>query len=124
VTRLGRAVLLVLLLTAGAARAGDRPALDKSVIRGAIVFRTYCVLCHGANADGQGRAARLYSPRPANLLASRASPDYLRRIIHDGGAALGRSPYMPPWGKELVDDQIADLVDYLMAIRQPGTAGR
>ena len=47
-------------------------------VRGAIVFRTYCVLCHGPQADGRGRAARHYSPPPANLVASTATDDTSR----------------------------------------------
>lgn len=89
---------------------------DLSDVRGAIVYRTYCVLCHGPNGDGKGRAAKNYTPRPANLIQSVVSDDYKKQIITKGGGAMGRSPYMPPWGGELTDEQIRDVVAYLRLI--------
>ena len=89
---------------------------EASILRGDIAFQSYCALCHGIHADGRGRAARLYSPRPANLRESRRTDAYKLAIIRKGGAALGRSPYMPPWGDELTDEQVDDLVNFLRSI--------
>ena len=86
-------------------------------MRGSIVFRTYCMLCHGPHADGKGRAARNYNPPPANLTVSAASDAYKEMIIRKGGEAMGRSPFMPPWGDELTDEQISDVVAYLRLIK-------
>jgi len=36
-----------------------RDSNDAKVFRGSLVFANYCVTCHGFNADGNGRAARL-----------------------------------------------------------------
>ena len=35
---------------------------------------------------------------------------------------MGRSAYMPPWGDELTDEQIHDLVAFLREVRKTGTA--
>lgn len=118
-----RATLLVLvMLFSGVASAEEasKPA-DYTDVRGSIVFRTYCALCHGYKADGNGRAARNYSPRPANLTASTATDAYRTLIIRKGGAAVGRSEFMPPWGNELTEEQIADVVYYLnvIAVKKP-----
>lgn len=91
-------------------------ALMGSISRGKKVFQHYCVLCHGINADGLGRAAKLYQPRPSNLVLSDKNAQYKELIIRQGGAAIGRSNYMPPWGKELNDEQIRDVVSYLTSI--------
>lgn len=85
-------------------------------VRGSIVFKTYCILCHGIKADGTGRAAGNYNPRPANLTISIATDAYKEAIIRKGGAAMGRSQFMPPWGLELSDEQIKDVVFYLGVI--------
>ena len=85
-------------------------------VRGYIVFKTHCVLCHGIHADGNGRAAKNYNPRPANLRMSDKSDKYKEMIIRNGGAAMGRSPFMPPWGQELTDEQIHDVVYYLSVV--------
>jgi mono/diheme cytochrome c family protein len=93
-----------------------RDSRDAAVFRGGLVFSNYCITCHGINADGNGRAARLYSPRPANLRMSDKNDAYLGLIIRMGGQALGRSEFMPPWGAELTDEQMKDLVAYLRSI--------
>jgi mono/diheme cytochrome c family protein len=124
--------LLAALLLAAPAWAADKPAAkgdaaaqgallprdsrDAAVFRGGLVFANYCVTCHGINADGNGRAARLYNPRPANLRMSDKNDAYLGLIIKMGGQALGRSEFMPPWGAELTDEQMKDLVGYLRSI--------
>lgn len=98
---------------------GDFPgkdSLEASIFRGSIVYSNYCVLCHGAKADGKGRAARLYDPKPANLILSDKNPQYKELIIRRGGKALGRSQFMPPWGEELTDEQVNDVVTFLGSI--------
>lgn len=95
---------------------------EASVFRGNIVFMNYCILCHGIKADGTGRAARLYTPKPANLLLSDKNDQYKEMIIRQGGAAIGRSQFMPPWDQELTTEQITDVVVYLGSIRQAGAA--
>jgi mono/diheme cytochrome c family protein len=34
-------------------------------------------------------------------------------IVRNGGKAMGRSEFMPPWGEELTDEQINDVVHYI-----------
>jgi mono/diheme cytochrome c family protein len=104
---------------AGALLPRDSP--DAAIFRGGLVYGNYCVTCHGMNADGNGRAARLYMPRPANLRTSDKNDQYLSLIIRKGGAALGRSEFMPTWEAELTDEQIKDLVSYLRSINMPGS---
>ena len=94
----------------------NKDSHEAAIYRGGIVFTHYCVLCHGAKADGTGRAAKLYTPRPANLLASDKNAMYKELIIRQGGKALGRSEFMPPWGNELTDEQISDTVAYLESL--------
>jgi len=90
--------------------------LSDSVDRGEIVFKTNCILCHGLRGDGNGRAAKLYDPPPANLTRSDKNDDYKRMIITLGGAAMGRSQAMPVWGEQLSTQEINDVVNYLKTI--------
>ena len=117
--------LTALLLVGTPASAADngsqgallpRDSTDAKVFRGGLVYANYCVTCHGFNADGNGRAARLYNPKPANLRMSDKNDAYFALIIRQGGEALGRSQFMPPWGAELTDEQTLDLVAYLRSI--------
>ena len=107
-----------------AARRCRATARDAAVIRGGIVFRTYCVLCHGASGKGDGRAAKMYTPRPANLTVSPFNDKYKEMIIRGGGASVGRSAFMPPWGDELTEEQITDLVAFLRELRKTGVGLR
>lgn len=91
---------------------------EASLIRGKIAFSHYCVLCHGANGQGDGRAAKIHNPRPANLTKSVYPPEYIAMIIRKGGEAMGRSKAMPPWGEQLTDEQMRDIVNHVMSIRQ------
>jgi mono/diheme cytochrome c family protein len=93
-----------------------RDGEDAARFRGSLVFFNYCVTCHGPNADGNGRAARLYNPKPANLRISDKNEQYMKLIIRRGGKAMARSEFMPPWGEELTEEQIADVTAYLQSI--------
>jgi cytochrome c oxidase cbb3-type subunit 3 len=92
--------------------------------RGEVVFKTNCILCHGERADGNGRAAALFNPRPANLRQSTKTADYKRKIIQRGGEAMGRSSVMPAWREKLTDTEIADLLAYLQTILDAPTAAK
>ncbi len=123
--RVARAVFAALALAAPAAFGADaapqgallpKDSTDAAVFRGGLVFANYCVTCHGINADGNGRAARLYTPRPANLRMSDKNDDYFGLIIRKGGGMIGRSEFMPSWEAELTEEQVRDLVAYLRSI--------
>jgi mono/diheme cytochrome c family protein len=93
-----------------------RDSVDAAIFRGGLVYANYCVTCHGINADGNGRAARLHNPRPANLRASDKNNAYIALIVRRGGEAIGRSPSMPPWGEELTDEQVNDVVAFVRSV--------
>lgn len=112
--QLSGAYAQVLQVTSKPLLARDGP--DAAHFRGSLVFFNYCVTCHGPNADGNGRAAKLYNPRPANLRTSDKNEQYMKLIIRNGGKAVARSEFMPPWGEELTDEQIGDVVAYLQSI--------
>lgn len=102
--------------TSGSNTAPNSDAIAASVYRGKMLFKHYCVLCHGVKADGNGRAAKLYQPRPANLVTSDKNTQYKELIIRKGGAAIGRSKDMPAWDGELNNEQIKDVVSFLNSI--------
>lgn len=94
----------------------QRDTPEASVYRGDLVFHSYCQLCHGTNADGKGRAAKMYNPKPANLRKSIYPASYKEMIVRKGGKEMGRSEFMPPWGDELTNEQITDVVHYIDSI--------
>ena len=97
-----------------------RDTADAAVIRGSIAFRTFCVLCHKTKSQKENRTTHKKTPRPANLTVSPFNDTYKEMIIRGGGASVGRSAYMPPWGDELTDEQIRDVVAFLRELRKTG----
>ena len=112
--QIGTAYAQVLASTAKPLLARDGE--DAARFRGSLVFFNYCVTCHGPNADGNGRAAKLYDPRPSNLRTSDKNEQYMKLIVRNGGRSMARSEFMPPWGDELTEEQIADVTSYLQSI--------
>ena len=44
------------------------------------------------------------------------SDEHLFKVIKEGGASVGKSPLMAPWGGTLTDDQIRDVVAFVRSI--------
>ena len=102
-----------------AIRADEREGnLTYSESQGRHVFAQYCATCHGDEGRGDGQNAPNLSPPPPDLTASKNVRDaaYLRRVITQGSAAIGRSPLSPPWGRSLSAQQIDDVVAYCQAL--------
>lgn len=117
---------LALVASAGAAQATDSrediaKAQSKPIIRGGIVFRSYCTLCHGERGDGLARATKLYGQ--INLAIKPHPRDYYDKIIRSGGVAVGRSEFMPTWNDELSEEQINDVISYLEVVTDPVERG-
>jgi mono/diheme cytochrome c family protein len=51
------------------------------------------------------------------------SNEHLFKVIKEGGAAVGKSPLMAPWGGALSDDQIRDVVAYVRSLAHPPYTG-
>ncbi len=96
-------------------------ARSKPLIRGAVVFKSYCVLCHGEKGNGVARATKLYGQM--NLVIIEREPEFYERVVRDGGTAVGFSRYMPAWKNELTEEQIKDVIVYLGAVNDPVRRG-
>ena len=68
---------------------------------------------------GAGPAGIALQPKPANFTdpAFWQSRDRAQiiKVITQGGAAVGKSPLMAPFGGQFNEDQIAGLADYVMS---------
>jgi mono/diheme cytochrome c family protein len=88
--------------------------------RGKVQFENFCVSCHGPRGEGDGPVGVTLNPRPARLgdraYMSGKTDDYLFQVIKNGGASVGRSPLMAPWGGSLSDAQIRDVIAYVRSL--------
>lgn len=117
----GLVALLIVALTPMPASAQGRV----DVRRGADLYAEKCVLCHGAKGEGWDWGKKVETPPvPVPDLAvagPQRSDAFLFDVIKDGGEAVGRTRFMPPFGFQLDDDEIRSLVAFVRSLK-PGTA--
>jgi mono/diheme cytochrome c family protein len=91
--------------------------------QGKHLFDEYCATCHGDGGKGDGQNASNLNPPVPDLTTSKGLTDaaYVRRVIAEGSAAVGRSPLSPPWGRNLSPQEIEYLTLYCrgLAARKP-----
>lgn len=106
-------VVVVVQLPAFAWGAGD-------AAKGKAMYDQFCAACHGTSGKGDGPAAAALNPRPrdhtdAKYMATLKDQDIIK-VTKEGGAAVGKSPLMPPWGGQFTDQQIQDLVAHIRSL--------
>jgi len=110
---------------APAAPAHEPGSADAS--RGAPLYAQYCANCHGPQGAGDGPMAQSLDPKPAHhndgATMNALSNDHLFKVVKEGGAAVGKSPMMAPWGGTLSDAQIWDVVAYVRTLATPPYRG-
>jgi len=108
------AILVAALLLPALALAQGNPAKGKEF------YAKHCAGCHGPMGKGDGPAAKAINPKP-NDLTNKAymaglKDQYLFDLIQKGGAAVGKSPLIPPFGSKMKDAEIRDLIAYLRGL--------
>ncbi len=85
-------------------------------------YQTFCATCHGAAGDGAGPGAAALNPKPRNFTdaawQASASDERIAKVIKEGGASVGLSPTMTPWGSALSDDEISGMVKKVRAFQK------
>ncbi len=102
-------------LPAGAPEPAVAPPPQGDMTAGKAIYAHACIACH--EADGSG-APRIYPPLPGNANLQSADPTSTLRITLDGAQTVTtpRAPNagsMPAYAKELSDQQIADVTNYI-----------
>ena len=91
--------------------------------QGKRIFYQQCVWCHAdATPAGPSNRSNL-TPVPPLLndgaVLNAESDEYLRNVVALGGAAMGKSAMMPPYGKVLSAADVRSVVEFTRAIAQP-----
>ncbi|MFQ5915161.1 MAG: c-type cytochrome [Nitrospinota bacterium] len=88
--------------------------------KGKALYTQYCAACHGATGKGDGPGAAALNPKPRDLTdkpyMAGLKDEYLFAIVAKGGAAVGKSPLMPPWGAALKDEGIREVIAYVRSL--------
>jgi mono/diheme cytochrome c family protein len=102
------------------------PADEESAARGAEIYQTNCITCHGDQGLGDGPASAGLDPAPAPLAhtARMLADDYLFWRISEGGALSPFNSAMPTWKATLDEAARWDVISYLRVLSggqpQPG----
>lgn len=88
----------------------------ETLLEGAREYEAHCVACHGGPGAARARWASAMVPTPPFLLDAsvRWNRTELHSIVHDGVKMTG----MPAWGEVLTDDQVANIVTFVTAMRR------
>jgi mono/diheme cytochrome c family protein len=97
--------------------------LNYQQAQGKRIFYQQCVWCHAdATPAGPSNRSNL-TPVPPLLndgaVLNAESEENLRNIVTLGGAAMGKSAMMPPYGRMLSAEEIRSLIAFSRAIAQP-----
>ncbi|HKD16726.1 MAG TPA: cytochrome c [Thermoanaerobaculia bacterium] len=98
------------------------PALSYEIRLGRATYQHYCQTCHGETGAGDGFNAFNLDPHPRDLSDpkfQKAKTDAdLADAIQRGGAGVGLSSLMPPWGRTLTREQVDQVVLYLRSMEK------
>ena len=116
--------------SASAEPAGEAPAAEapapKAEFNAQTAYDTVCATCHGAKGDGKGPAGVALNPRPASFIDpafwSDKDRDHIINVTKNGGAAVGKSALMVPYGATYDDAQIGQIADVVMKFKPAGEA--
>lgn len=106
-----------------AAGAGPYACVSGDPKAGETQYKTFCESCHGPGGNGEGPAAAALNPKPAKHndggYMNALTNEHLKKVISEGGAAVGKSPLMAPWGGVLNEQQVMDVVAYVRTLADP-----
>ena len=101
------------------------PPLSYEARLGRDIYRHYCETCHGETGAGDGFNAFNLDPRPRDLsdpaFQKKKSDADLADAIQRGGAGVGLSSLMPPWGHTLSDREVREVIRHLRSLKRPTT---
>lgn len=126
--RLLGALLLVLAAcsrkpTAKSAAVTPLPPMPSYELRlGRATYQHYCQTCHGETGAGDGFNAFNLDPRPRDFsdpaFQKKKTDADLADAIQRGGAGVGLSSLMPPWGRTLSRAEIDQTILYIRSLQK------
>lgn len=102
--------------------ASDEPSgdfeLHGDAAAGEAIYLRHCASCHGPKGAGDGQEGRAFEGGPSDFTTGEADAERLYRATRDGGMAVGLSGAMPVFRHTLDEEEIQDVVAYLIQLAQ------
>ena len=80
-------------------------------------YKSLCMSCHGGDGRGKTPLGMALKPGPRDFTdvkwQSEVSDAHLVKVIKEGGASVGLSATMAPWGGVLSDQEIQEMIKKL-----------
>ncbi len=88
---------------------------NENPINGKVLYKTYCINCHGSEGKGDGPIGQSLIPPAADLTATADKPDRaLLKVIRHGRPGTA----MPSWKGNLSDSEIHEVLSYVRTLSQ------
>ncbi len=85
-------------------------------------FEQFCAACHGVDGQANGPTALAMNPKPRNFTDAKwqASVDdaHITKVIKEGGASVGLSSTMAPWGAVVSDQEVKEIVAHIRSLKK------
>lgn len=123
--RVVRLVVCAAILAASvSALRPSRAIADEGASRARDNYQSYCTKCHGDSGKGDGPGAAMLKPKPRDYTDCKTmkgkTDEQLFKVIKEGGDSAGLSADMQPFGGNLSDEEIHELVQYVRSFcKQP-----
>jgi mono/diheme cytochrome c family protein len=93
---------------------------------GKQLYQQRCAPCHGPDGKANTPTAQALNPKPRDhtdgSYMNTLTNDHLMKVIKQGGAAVGKSPIMPPQA-DLSDKQMEDVIAFVRSLANPPYKG-
>jgi mono/diheme cytochrome c family protein len=101
-------------------------AVAGDVEAGKQLYQQRCSPCHGPDGKANTPTAQALNPKPRDHTngeyMNKLSNEHLAKVIKQGGAAVGKSPIMPPQA-DLSDQQVQDIIAFVRTLAEPPYEG-
>ncbi len=99
----------------------DEIKITGDAAKGAATYKMFCASCHGATGKGDGAAAAALNPKPRDFAdkerMSQIADWEILKVIKEGGASVGLSPLMTPWGAVLqTEEKLQDVAAFVRSL--------
>lgn len=92
--------------------------------QGKVKYQQFCASCHGKDGAADTPTALAMNPKPRAFTDAawqddpQTTDERIKKVIKDGGPAVGLSATMAPWGSVLSDAEMDEIVALIRSFKK------